>query len=162
MESRARQFGRLHPVRIHVLQTANEPRLAFVRRIQRISRRPIHRNVWFSTYHLFPVGMAPEPLSKYRLVLARRRPSFGDDVRLENEPTCGTLPYSELCFHRRRLHPDLGGLARALRRPTTPAARNERTLCPCSASAVHRVHSDHVRLPAAVADPAHARDVPRA
>ena len=36
-------------------------------------RRPVHGDVRLSADHLFPVGLASEPLSRCRLVLARCR-----------------------------------------------------------------------------------------
>ena len=54
------------------------------------------------------------------------------------------------------------GLARALRRPATRSAGDDRAIQLCPPSAICRLHSDHVRVPPAVADNFDAGDVSRA
>ena len=60
-----RQFGDLRSIRVHVLQAAHRPRLAFFRGVQCLSRCLVHRNVWLSTNDLSSVRVAPDPLSEY-------------------------------------------------------------------------------------------------
>src|SRR6266536_2013836 len=106
-----RELGGLYHVRLYLLQATDGPRLALVRRIQRVLSRTVHGNVRVSAHDLFPVWVAPDAIPQYRLVLTRCGASAGDDVRLEDESTCRPLPHPELHFHRGWLHPDLGGLA---------------------------------------------------
>src|SRR6516225_7015494 len=124
MEPRHRQLRGLHPVRLQLLQAAHRPRLAVVRRLQRIPGRAVRRNVRVSTEHLFPLGLAAVPVSGRRLVLARRRTPARDDVRLEDEPALWAISYFEFRADRRRFRVDRRGLARALRCPATSYPRN--------------------------------------
>src|SRR5665811_2102284 len=113
--SRTHQFVRLYPVRLQLLQAADDARLAIVQRVQRVSRRIVCGNVRISAYHLFPLWMAPKPLSERRLVFPRRRPSPGDDVRLENESARRAVPYSQLRVHHCRILLDFRSLEDPLR-----------------------------------------------
>lgn len=64
-----------HPVRLQLLQATDDPGLAIVQRVQRVSGRVICGNVRISAYNLFRLRMAAEQLSERRLVFPRRRPS---------------------------------------------------------------------------------------
>src|SRR3990170_9127072 len=68
----AHQLGDLHLLRLHLLQAADLARLAQLRRVQRLPGRAVHGDVWLPSDALFPVGLAADPLSQHRLVLARR------------------------------------------------------------------------------------------
>src|SRR5262245_30058803 len=124
MGPRHRQLRGLHPVRLQLLQAAHRPRLAVVRRVQRVSGRAVRGDVRLSTEHLFPLGLAAVAVSGRRLVLARRRTPARDDVRLEDEPALWAVSYLEFRADRRRFRADRCGLARALRCPATSYPRN--------------------------------------
>src|SRR3989304_5402520 len=85
------QLADLHPVRLQFHQAQDRPGLAFVRRVFRIPRRTVHRDVRISAHHLFSFGMADIRLSRYRLVRPRFRALAGDDVRLEGQPAYRAL-----------------------------------------------------------------------
>src|SRR3990172_6704189 len=57
-----RQLRRFHLVRIQLLQAADGPRLAIVWRVQRLSGCAVHGDVRLPADHLFPLGLAAEPL----------------------------------------------------------------------------------------------------
>src|ERR1017187_4625023 len=78
------QFVCLYPVRLQLLQAADDAGLALVQRIQRVSRLLVCGDVRLSADHLFLLGVAAKPLSERRLVFPQRRPSAGNDVRLED------------------------------------------------------------------------------
>src|SRR6516225_6100264 len=128
MGPRHRQLRCLQPVRLQLLQAAHRPRLALVRRLQRIPGRAVRRDVRFSAEHLFPLGLAAVAISRRRLVLARRRTPARNDVWLEDEPALWAVSYLEFRADRRRFRADRRGLARALRCPATSYARNERAI----------------------------------
>src|SRR6516165_6138123 len=119
-----RQLSRLHPVRLQLLQAADGPGLALVRRLQRVSGRAVRGDVRLSTEHLFPFGLAAVPISGRRLVLSRRRTPARDDVRLEDEPALWAISYFEFRADRRRFRTDRRGVARAVRCPATSYPRN--------------------------------------
>src|SRR5262245_40510368 len=121
---RHRQLRCLHPVRVQLLQAADGPRLAVLRRVQRVSGGAVRRDVRLSTEHLFPLGLAAVAISGRRLVLARRRTPARDDVRLEDEPALWAVSYFEFRADRRRFRADRRSLARALRCPATSYARD--------------------------------------
>src|SRR6266496_2858049 len=112
-----RQFRGLHSVRLYLLQAADAERLALIRRVQCISGRAVRGDVRLSAHHLFPLRMATVAISRRGLVLARCRPSPGDDVRMEGQSARGPVPYSEFRLHRRGIRADLGRLESAVRRP---------------------------------------------
>src|SRR6516162_9869890 len=128
MEPRHRQLRGLHPVRLQLLQAADEPGLAVVRRLQRVPGRAVRRDVRLSAEHLFPFGLAAVAISGHRLVLARRRTPARDDVRLEDEPALRSVSYFEFRVDRRRFRADRRGLARALRCPAPSYPRDKRTI----------------------------------
>src|SRR5262245_50839124 len=64
------QLGGLHLLRLQLLQAADQARLALLRRLQRLPRRAVHRDVRFSVDDLSPLRMAAEPLSRRRLAVA--------------------------------------------------------------------------------------------
>src|SRR6516165_630013 len=121
---RHRQLRGLHPVRLQLLQAADGPGLALVRRLQRVPGRAVRRDVRVSTEHLFPLGLAAIPVSGRRLVLARRRTPARDDVRLEDEPALWAVSYLEFRADRRRVRADRLSLARAFRCSATSYPRN--------------------------------------
>src|SRR3972149_538632 len=86
------KLGRLHLLRLQLLQAADDARLALVRRLQRISCRSLRRDVRFSSHDLFPIGLAPESLSWHRLVLSRCRAPPRGVGRLEGKPALWPLP----------------------------------------------------------------------
>src|SRR5512139_3936748 len=118
------QLSRLHLVRLQLLQATDDAGLALVRCVQRLSGGAVCGDVRLSTLHLFPVGLAPKPLPRDRLVLPRCRPPARDDVRLADEPTFRAVSYSEFCADRRRLRADRHGVARAVRSPASSYPRD--------------------------------------
>ncbi len=96
--------------------------------------RAVYGDVRLPAYDLFPLGVAAGQLSRGELVLTRCRPPPGDAVRLEDKSAFRPVPPFEHRLHRRRLHPDLDRLARAL--PGTAAGRagDDRTVRPSSAT----------------------------
>src|SRR6516165_1354855 len=162
MGPRHRQLRCLQPVRLQLLQAAHRPRLALVRRVQRIPGRAVRGDVRLSAEHLFPLGLAAVAVSRRRLVLARRRTSARDDIRLEEETALWAVSYFEFRADRRRFRVDRRGLARALRCPATPYPRNHWAIQPHPSPAIRGLHPGDARLPRAVADAADAGDVSRA
>src|SRR6516164_3476327 len=120
-----RQLRGLHPVRVQLLQAADGPGLALVRRLQRVPGRAVRRDVWLSAEHLFPLGLAAIPVSGRRLVLARRRTPAQNDVRLEDQPALWAVSYFEFRADRRRVRVDRRGLSsQSLGRIATSVTRN--------------------------------------
>src|SRR6516162_171433 len=154
------QFGDLHLFRIHLLQAADEARLAFVQRLQRISGRIVHRDVWLSADDLSAIGLAAEQLSERRLVLPRCGAPLGDDVGLEDQSALRALPSAELRLHRRGVHSDLRWMEGAVPGAAASDTRRHRHLLLYPASAISRIHPGDVWVPAAMADPADSRNVP--
>src|SRR5690349_4307281 len=105
--ARYHQLGDLHFLRLHVLQAADEPRLALVRGVQRVPGRAVHRNVWLPADNLSALWLVADQIPRRGLVLARCGAPVGDAVRLEGQPTCRTLPPVELRLHRWGVRPDL-------------------------------------------------------
>src|SRR5262249_19025175 len=103
-----------------------------------------------------------EPISKYRLVLARCGTFVGDDVRLENQSACGSIPHPQLLVHRRRFHPNLDGVEGTLRRTTTTHVSELGSLQLRSPSPVCRIYHGDVWISAAVANNLDACHVSRA
>src|SRR5712691_11898171 len=160
--ARPDQLSDLHLLRVHLLQTADETRLAVVWRVQWVSRGPVRRDVWLPADDLPVVGLAAEQIPECGLVLARRRASVGDDVRMESQSALRSVPLVELCLHRRRLRPDFRRLEGTLRGATAAPACHHRRLLPCPAPAICWLRPRHVRVPGAMADLADPRDVPGA
>ena len=77
-------------------------------------------------------------------------------------PHFGPVPYFELRVHRRRIHFDFRGLEGPLRRAAAWRLGDHRALQLRSPSTICRLCPGDVRLPPAVANAAHARDVSRA
>src|SRR5438874_9551443 len=96
LEPRHRQFRRVHRFRLQLLQADDVARLALVRRLQRLSGGALRRDVRLPSHDLFPIRMAAVAFPWRRLVLPRRGTSAGDDVRLEDESTRGSLPHPQL------------------------------------------------------------------
>lgn len=84
----------------------------------------------------------------------------GDDVRLEDESTRGSLPHPQLRADWCRIPADLGRLEDALRCAADAQPRDHRSIQLREASAVRRVHPGDVGFLGAVADDPHAGDVP--
>ena len=84
LELGTRQFGRLYPFRLQFLQATDDPRLAIIQRVQRVSGGIVCRDVRISAYHLFSLRMAAKSLPERRLAFPRCRTSSGNDVRLES------------------------------------------------------------------------------
>src|SRR5262249_43879331 len=63
------QLGRIHLLRLQLLQAADETRMALVRRLQRLHRRAVRRNVWLPADHLSSLRLAAESLPRRELVL---------------------------------------------------------------------------------------------
>src|SRR3546814_531643 len=154
------QLRDLYFVRLQLLQAALGPRLALLRRVQRLSRGVVHGDVRLSADDLPPFGLAAEPLSEGRLAVARRRAPPRDAVRLGGEPAFWTVSPPELRLHRRWVHFDLGRVEGALRSAASAFFSHQRSLRPCAPPTVCRLRSRPVWIPAAVADSADAGDVP--
>src|SRR3546814_833282 len=86
------QLCNLHSVRLQLFQATDHAGLALLRRVQRPSRRAIHRDVRVPADHLPALRMAPEPLSGRELAVARRRASARDAVWLGGKSAFRAVP----------------------------------------------------------------------
>src|SRR3972149_1693892 len=64
--ARGREQPGVHPLRVRLRAAEERARLALVRRVQRIRRGVVHRDVRLSPPHLLPVWLAAEPLPAAR------------------------------------------------------------------------------------------------
>src|SRR5262245_653058 len=158
--ARGHQRRRVHDIRIQLHAPENSARLALLWRLHRLPGRAVHGDVRLPPDDLPVFRMASAALPRDGPPDARQRAPLGDAARLARGPAPEPAAPPQQRPDRGRLHPAGCRLAGPLRGPAGTPAGDQWTLCPRAPSAVRGVHPHHGRVPGAVADHTHARNVP--
>src|SRR5262245_27934026 len=98
------QLANFHHLRLEFRETADEARLAIIRRIFRLHRCAVYRDVRFPSDHLSDFGLVGEAVSRCRSFLSRRGPFVEYAVWMENQSSLRSAAYLEQYFDLRWIH----------------------------------------------------------
>ena len=122
------QLGRLHHVRVQLLQAEDEDRLAHARHLLGVHRRAVRRDVRLPADDLPAVRMARAPGARDRSARARLRASLVLAARIQGRSALEPDPHREQPLHPRRVRSAVRLVARSVRGPASGQARDDRAV----------------------------------